>query len=735
MKRAFAISLLTLSCACSSASPTHRSDAGSAASGANKPDAGADSGAPDAGHDAGVADAGSVDASKPPAPRRHGIEARVRNTTCFLNGEPPLDIVPVRTTPAYKAFNATSALGVASTGDSLAVIESAGTIRSFAASGTGSKPSTVLDLTASVRPNGLRAAAFRADGRVLIASFLPADAPLRLVVARFSVSTHGVAQLASRADLLTLPLSDAARAGGALAFLFDGTLAVALGDGGDSVAAAEPLMLAGKLVRIDVSAASGYTVPSDNPFVADPATLPEVYALGLGAPTSCTVDRVTGQLWCADAGDATNDYVLRVTPGAVLHPILSFTRAGCGAVLGFVSRDAALPDIQGALVFGDACAKQLTALRFDGSLVRSQGDLATLPANLAAFGEDADGHMLAVDTKGALHALVRPTTAAPTFPTTVSSTGCIADMSTRAPAPSLVPFEVRAPLWSDGAKKHRFISLPGKQTIGFTKTGAWQFPVGTMFMKEFLLDDDDDPKTPDPIMETRFLVKRSEADWEGYSYMWDRARKDAFLLEGSEIGSYPMQPGATDSSGASVHRHTFPDRTQCLLCHNPASGRALGLQTGRMNTDHDYDGFVENQLQAMSYAGFFSKALPAKPDALPRFPQPSDTKAPLEGRARAWLYANCSHCHRPGGPTPVALDFRFETKLADTKACGLMPRFAIAQIPGAKIIDPGSSAHSELFFRLSSRDQNQMPPIATLINDPVGVDVLQTWIDSLSVCP
>jgi hypothetical protein len=83
----------------------------------------------------------------------------------------------------------------------------------------------------------------------------------------------------------------------------------------------------------------------------------------------------------------------------------------------------------------------------------------------------------------------------------------------------------------------------------------------------------------------------------------------------------------------------------------------------------------------------------------------------------------------------VALDFRFETALADTHACGVTPRFNISQIPDAKIINPGMSANSELFFRISRRDQNQMPPIASLITEPTGLDVVQRWIDGLSACP
>ena len=97
---------------------------------------------------------------------------------------------------------------------------------------------------------------------------------------------------------------------------------------------------------------------------------------------------------------------------------------------------------------------------------------------------------------------------------------------------------------------------------------------------------------------------------------------------------------------------------------------------------------------------------------------------------------NCSHCHRPDGPTPVTLDFRYETPLADVNACGVVPQIALAAVPGAKIIDPGHSENSEMFYRLSHREAVQMPPIATLIVDPTGVDAVQKWIDTkLTACP
>jgi hypothetical protein len=545
------IALFSLGSCTDHANPNHSTDAGPADAG--KPGVGidaapqaSDSGEGGAGGEGGeggavlgageaavlgAGEAGMGDSGAPGAePRTHGLVARVANRRCFLEGAPPRAVVPVGQVSAFRALSAPSAVQLVLAGEQLALVDRKGLVRAFASDDDGSDARTVLDISALIRAEGLRAAAFRPDGAALVVSFVPADGPLRLEVARYGLDTQGVVQSATKETLLTLPLLDEKRSGGALAFLFDGTLVVALGDGGDSAGAADPRALPGKLLRLDVSGGGGYSVPADNPFVSSATTLPEVYALGLLAPSSCGLDRVTGHLWCADAGDAKKDRLLLVSPGVTLQPVLAFPRTGCGAVVGSVSRDASLPDIQGALVFGDSCSATVQALRFDGSLVLSQASILTLPQPLAAFGEDRKGRMFAIDAAGAVHALVRPSTPAPTFPTTVSASGCIADMAAHTPAASLIPFEVRAPLWSDGARKHRFISLPGTQTIGFTETSAWKFPIGTIFIKEFALDDDNDEQTADLLMETRFLIRRSDSAWEGYSYMWDRNHRDAFLL-------------------------------------------------------------------------------------------------------------------------------------------------------------------------------------------------------------
>lgn len=68
----------------------------------------------------------------------------------------------------------------------------------------------------------------------------------------------------------------------------------------------------GKVLRIDVNRNERgplYRIPPDNPFVGDPAALPEVYALGVRNMWRCSFDRGDpatgagrGRLFCGDVG-------------------------------------------------------------------------------------------------------------------------------------------------------------------------------------------------------------------------------------------------------------------------------------------------------------------------------------------------------------------------------------------------------------------------------------------------
>jgi hypothetical protein len=116
-------------------------------------------------------------------------------------------------------------------------------------------------------------------------------------------------------------------------------------------------------------------------------------------------------------------------------------------------------------------------------------------------------------------------------------------------------------------------------------------------------------------------------------------------------------------------------------------------------------------------------------------PDPFDASQPVATRARAYLHTNCAQCHRPGGPTPSAMDLRFNTTFSATNTCNVAPQVGDLGIGAtAKLIAPGASANSLIVNRANRRDEHQMPPLGSLVVDTAGVALLRTWIDSLQGC-
>src|SRR5690349_7183417 len=71
------------------------------------------------------------------------------------------------------------------------------------------------------------------------------------------------------------------------------------------------------------------------------------------------------------------------------------------------------------------------------------------------------------------------------LPTTLDCTGLYDDILKKKTASSAVEFTPAAPLWSDGAEKHRSIALPPGTQIDSSDADQWKFPVATKLWKEF----------------------------------------------------------------------------------------------------------------------------------------------------------------------------------------------------------------------------------------------------------
>jgi uncharacterized repeat protein (TIGR03806 family) len=320
----------------------------------------------------------------------------------------------------------------------------------------------------------------------------------------------------------------------------------------------------------------------------------------------------------------------------------------------------------------------------------------------------------------------------------LSESGCVEPGDPTKAAQTLLPYGVASPLWSDNAEKERFVALPDGATIDVRDCsgipaecepperggtgqddGDWDLPVGTVLVKTFALAG--------KRVETRLLMRKGEFDWWGFSYRWRDDQSDAELLASNSDG----YDGIYEGPEGPQNWH-FPSRQQCLQCHTTAAGVSLGLDTAQLNFSYTYpNGVTGNQIDTLAHAGAFT----SPPKKLPAYPAPADPTLPEEERARSYLHANCSFCHRPGS-NYTGIDLRYTVELADMHLCGEAPDKGDLGVNGALRLAPGAPESSVLSLRMHTLDALfRMPQIGSRVVDSAGTGSVDAWIGSLSACP
>ena len=127
-----------------------------------------------------------------------------------------------------------------------------------------------------------------------------------------------------------------------------------------------------------------------------------------------------------------------------------------------------------------------------------------------------------------------------TFPQTLSATGLFQNTANLTPSAGVIEYDVKAKLWSDNAKKKRWIALPGTSRITWSASGNWQFPTGTVLVKHFGLEMTVGNPGTERKLETRVFI-REQAGWAGYTYRWNSAQTDANLLTTGEFQTYTIR--------------------------------------------------------------------------------------------------------------------------------------------------------------------------------------------------
>ncbi len=410
-----------------------------------------------------------------------------------------------------------------------------------------------------------------------------------------------------------------------------------------------------------------------------------------------------------------------------MPPVIDYGRSGGASVTGgYVYRGTRLPELRGAYLYGDYVTGHVWALVANGGQLASNTEIASVSA-ISSFGEDRDGEVYIVSHgTGSIWMLDRQAGTGPAeFPARLSDTGLFRDTARMYPADGVLEYQVASRLWSDGALKRRFVVLPRGARIGFQGNDPWDFPVGTVFVKHFEIETVVGMPSSRRRLETRVLV-HEEGGWAGYTYRWNQGQTDADLLPDRTTESLTV----TDANGMQrSFDWTYPSRTDCMQCHTAAAGRVLGANTRQLNHDVRIEGVNRNQLDAWNAIPAFTTDIGAA-SPYPSLPDPADETATLDARARAYLAANCSMCHRPSGPTPVSLDLRYDTPEAQTGLIDVMPTLGDLSLTDARLVAPGAKERSVLWERMRRTDGTRMPPLGTVVPDDEGIALIGSWIDS-----
>lgn len=676
----------------------------------------------------------------------------------------------------------TSAPGI----DRLFVVERYGKVRSFENSRDADDSVVLLDLDEKPIYGLAFHPDFATNGHFFVTYHVNpdvAESPQGTRISRFTATDNErlVAERAS--EEVIFEWRSGGHNGGCLKFGPDGYLYVGTGDSSgiaDQLLTGQDITnVSGAILRMDVDKAAGdaaYSIPDDNPFVDVDGARPEIWAYGLRQPWKFSFDPATGDLWCGNVGQDLWEQIFLIERGGnygwsvmegsypfrperergptpFVAPIAEHDHAEFRSITGgFVYHGSRLPALKGAYIYGDYDTGKIWMLRYDREkkTVSDHQELVDSTLRLVGFAQDHAGELYLVDhMRGLIFELEEnPSAGQETdFPRKLSETGLFASTKDHQPATGVIPYSVLAPQWADGATKERFLALPGDSQIEFDgitypqpAPGAphgWKFPDGTVAVETLSLEV---APGKSRRLETRILHYEKLAGgedvgdqfWRGYTYIWNDEQTDAVLLE-DPLGkdeTFTIEDAAAPDGKRQQTWH-YPSRTECTVCHNMAAKYVLGINTLQTNRSFDYGKVHDNQLRTFEHIGLFTKPLPRTPTKLPRLADYTSESQGLARRARSYLHANCSHCHRKWGGGNGEFRLLATIDLEKMGIAGVKPSHGGFFVPGARIVTPGDPYRSVLFYRAAKLGPGRMPRIGSSVVDEAGLQLLHDWIATM----
>jgi putative heme-binding domain-containing protein len=556
--------------------------------------------------------------------------------------------------------------------------------------------------------------------------------------------------------------------GGNMRFGPDGMLYIGTGDGGfadppdGKVSGQDISDVLASILRIDVDhpdAGRNYGIPKDNPFVTTPKARGEVWAYGLRNPWRLSFNPKTGDLYAGDVGWELWEMVHRIQrggnygwslteggkqdvrpdrlagPSPILPPLAVHSHEEAASITGGeFYHGTKFADLQGAYIYGDWQMGTFWALKAEGDRVTELREICRSALMPVGFGVAEDGELLICDYgNSGLWRLARNPNAGKksNFPRRLSETGLFSNAAKQIPSPGVVPYQINVERWADHATAQRWAGLPADlgvtvadKSLGVMEPGRWVFPEGTVMAKTYAMEMERGNPATSRRIETQVLHFDGVL-WGAYSYKWNAEQSDAELVQarGDEITISVKDK--TAPGGELKQKWRFFSRVECLRCHNPWDNYAPGfaaLQLDRVTPEA-----TGRQLDVFQQLGL----TPAQP----KLADPHGKIGSLEVRARSYLHANCSTCHRFNGGGAVPTFLNIEVLLKEAKLIDFKPVQGDLGMPDARVIARGDPARSALLYRMASEGRGHMPYLGSKLVDDKGLLLVRDWIAGMSPNP
>lgn len=308
------------------------------------------------------------------------------------------------------------------------------------------------------------------------------------------------------------------------------------------------------------------------------------------------------------------------------------------------------------------------------------------------------------------------------------------NMADLIPHEDLLIYEPITPLFTDYADKTRYVWMPeGVSATYVADYETFDFPDGTVLIKNFYYENTL-PNNERRVMETRLLYKRN-GGWEFADYVWNEEQTEAYFdLDGSFI---PIEI-VRDNGSTLALNYRVPSLAECKMCHKISENPwPNGPKPQNLNADLAYQEGVMNQLLKWSERGFLTPSYPADIQTVVDW---EDETQDLKERVRAYLDANCGHCHRENSHCSYR-DIRLaydESDRDNNLGICVPPAEIIPDQPILEyIIEAGNADGSMMVYRMNSNEENiRMPIVGRGVIHEEGLELITQYINSLDeTCP